>query len=61
MGTLRMNNAAMNESAALWHAMENYGYTNAFVMVMCIQLIQTQLEGTSPDFTFSSEPSSTSL
>lgn len=61
--TLRMNNAAMNETAALCHESryENYGHTNATLLAMCVQLIQTQQEGTSPDFTFSSEPSSTSL
>lgn len=48
MGTFWMNNASVNETAALLHDMlENYRHT--------------QLEGTSPDFTFSSEPSTTSL
>lgn len=58
--TFRMNNAAMNEFAALWYDLvENYRHTNAILRMMYVQMIQTQLM--SPDFTFSSEPSSTSL
>lgn len=54
-----MNNAAMHETATLCHDMlEN---SNAILPVMSVQLIPARLEGMPPDFTFSSEPSSTLL
>lgn len=52
-GSLRMNNAAMNEAAALCHDMvQNYTHTSAILTVMCIQLTQNQPEGASPNFAF---------